>query len=78
MSIHLHIDRLVLHGIELGSQGALDFEAAVQRRLGELLGGMPNGAGAETISLPPRIDAVALGSRVADSLHAGLPAIDGK
>jgi hypothetical protein len=74
MSIHLHIDRLVVHGIDLGANGALQLEQAVHARLAELLA-LPAAASSAdpgTVTIAPRIDGATLGSRVADSLHAGL------
>ncbi len=41
MSTRLHIDRIVLHGIALGPGQRQQFQAALERQLGELLAQQP-------------------------------------
>ncbi|HEY9255505.1 MAG TPA: hypothetical protein VIP30_13320 [Stenotrophomonas sp.] len=41
MSTHLHIERIVLHGIALGPGQRRQFHAALERQLGELLAQQP-------------------------------------
>ncbi len=77
MSIQLHIEELVLEGVELGANGAHDFERAVQARLAELLK-QPldvHERGASTLTLASHINATALGTSVAESVYAALPGV---
>ncbi len=83
MNIRLHIERLVLDGVQIKANGAGNFQEAVQGRLGQLLAehGLPPGLStrvsipaidAPSLTLGERLDGASLGTMVADSVHAGL------
>lgn len=83
MSIHVHIERLIVDGLDLGPGGAIDLQASVQARLTELLTehGLTRQDGktwkrsastGHTIAIERTDDAATIGFRAAESLHTGI------
>jgi hypothetical protein len=78
--IELHVDRLVLDGIDLGPGDAPRVRAAVERELTRLLGAQrtPFAGGATAHAAAPEIRPVrgerpeTTGSRIASSVHAAI------
>ncbi|HVJ38883.1 MAG TPA: hypothetical protein VM687_13890 [Stenotrophomonas sp.] len=68
MSTHLHIDRIVLHGVALGPGQRQQFQAALERQLGELLAQQP---------LAPRPLSQARVAAAPVTLSSSTPADDG-
>jgi hypothetical protein len=84
VNVHLHIERLVVDGIELGQHGALDLQSVLSEALRSQLG-VPGAIGYTSsgslptlecarVRLPARADAGEVGSAAAQSLAAGLRA----
>lgn len=82
MNIHVHIERLVVDGMDIGPSGAIDLQGALQNRLTQLLSehGLPSGfsktnsiatAEPQALAITRRTDGSTLGGRVAEALHAG-------
>ena len=75
MSLHLHIERIVLDGVLADPRQADSVKLAVERELTALLrekGGLrPPSARPATIQLTPNIAPVNLGSAIAKAVHGG-------
>lgn len=87
MTMHVHIERLVVEGFETGADVAAGLETTLRSHLHRLLTArglatVPGGDDARLDSLacpdiqsPKRADGTVIGARVAESLHSGLTAI---
>jgi hypothetical protein len=90
--IRLHIEHLVVDGIELGASNGIDLQTAMQARLAEVLADRYGALGEfgatsrqiDALSPAPlqmqmtgRPDAQTFGLQVADTLAAGLPGAGG-
>jgi len=82
--IHLHIEHLVVEGIDLGASGLAAFEAALQQQLvaalevhalraSHTIESLP----ATSLTLSSRPDGTALGGGIAQSLSASLAGVLG-
>jgi hypothetical protein len=80
MTIHIHIDRLVLEGLPLGHHEGPLVQAAVEAELARLMGsGTPPPSGGATarvtapeISITPNNSPTRLGQQIARSVHGGI------
>jgi hypothetical protein len=83
MNLHLHIDRLILDGVEVPLGKPRVLQAAVESELVRLLtaggisadiarGGARPDVGAKPIRLESAKDPVALGRRIARSVYGGI------
>ena len=82
MTVHLHIARLVLDGIDPGPGGELDLQAALREQLASAFGKASSLEGQRSrqlatfpcadIALPPGSDGTSIGAAAARSLAGGL------
>lgn len=83
MDIHLHIERLVVDGMELGPHDRRALKAALEAELSQVLSsqgwgdGAPTGgarpsAPAQPIQMEPEADAGRLGRQIARSVYGAL------
>jgi hypothetical protein len=80
MKLHLHIERVTLDGVPLHPNEAASLQHALQARLAELLldGGVSaariqsDGMAPSVFALPGQLSGAALGSQIAQSLHAAM------
>jgi len=91
MNIHLHIDHIVVEGMEWGARDSVAFEAQLQSRLQQLLTAQAwntQGAADQPLALDSlqtpnftvagRVGGGDFGAQVARALHSGLPGISPK
>ncbi len=82
MSIHVHIERLIVEGVDIGPSGAVDLQSAIRERLTQLLTerGITRDYSRTTwipavegqpLSITRPMHGATLGNRVAESLHRG-------